>query len=531
MRKPYSLDFNLKTDTERLEAVNDIVSSTTRLRPKDLELLTDYILYGIHGTTGRNNFADGTMLSPASPPQRTGHVSLDELLECPNGFDHTRLTPLGPSRYTVKTKPVTRPHIDANGERIDDGDEGVPGMRELWNSIDSIIERLKELGAVTSDGAAIGDPSTANGLTATDDGAAANDPSVPSGADVKGLAAIDKDGMSRKELATDVPSAANDDVTANVNGTDATFSLAASDTTPINYPYLVHRLKHALKELRQDQYLLRDAYNPPLHFQRPNSSLGSGPNSPSVNFDQDSAYWISEDELTARLRNYREPALGRNPRAYARAYDPDSEETMVRWVVREQEFDWENPEHIRALLNLYSAIWEQNYEKPLSWGQTLIYDFDRYFNLSHFSPIQEYVVTLHVDGLSADAIIQKILENPQFGFKYSKNQIYNIIKKQIPNGIALTAKKLRLMHDTPDYMKKKCKKCGRLLPKSTVFFTVNMSRADHLNGRCKECERAMRIGTHDKRFKSKIEQNEIEQNYATDFGNILDTPRINATEK
>ena len=47
MKKPYSLDYSITRDIDRVQAVNDILDSLdTDLPPSDLEQLGSYILYG-----------------------------------------------------------------------------------------------------------------------------------------------------------------------------------------------------------------------------------------------------------------------------------------------------------------------------------------------------------------------------------------------------------------------------------------------------------------------------------------------------
>jgi len=102
--------------------------------------------------------------------------------------------------------------------------------------------------------------------------------------------------------------------------------------------------------------------------------------------------------------------------------------------VRHQTFDWENPAHIKALLNFYSAIYMELHEKLDSWGRTLIYDFDRYFDMCGFSEVREYIVTRKIDKASHAQIAAELQE--KFGLKYNENHICTILSKEIPEKMA-----------------------------------------------------------------------------------------------
>ena len=133
----------------------------------------------------------------------------------------------------------------------------------------------------------------------------------------------------------------------------------------------------------------------------------------------------------------------------------------------------------------------QVYDKLDSWGRTLIYDFDRYFNMCDFSPARELILTRHIDKMPYSEIILELQQ--KFGLKYNESHLYTILSREIPNKMALTAQKHNLLINTPLEERKKCHTCGRLLPRHTAFFAINNGRKDHFSSNCKECERLKRI--------------------------------------
>ena len=251
-------------------------------------------------------------------------------------------------------------------------------------------------------------------------------------------------------------------------------------------PYRLYQLKHSLIDIRRHQYYLKDAYRPTLHF----LSL-TQPKSQTNNWDEDSFYWISLDEWRRKIDKALLHSISKNLEDYETRQNPITGETEIKWTVRHQTFDWENPKHIRHLINYYSAIYMQVYDKLDSWGRTLIYDFDRYFNMCDFSPARELILTRHIDKMPYSEIILELQQ--KFGLKYNESHLYTILSREIPNKMALTAQKHNLLINTPLEERKKCHTCGRLLPRHTAFFAINNGRKDHFSSNCKECERLKRI--------------------------------------
>lgn len=260
--------------------------------------------------------------------------------------------------------------------------------------------------------------------------------------------------------------------------------------------YRLYQLKHMLIDMRRHQYYLKDSYKPTLHF-----VAIQQPQPQTYNLDSDAEYWMTYDQWEHRVNNSYFN-YSKNIDDYESKVTPEG--IFVKWIVRHQNFDWENPKHIRALIYHYSDIYMQLWDKLHSWGRTLIFDFDHYEEMANLSPVREYILLRKIDKASHSTILQELQE--KFGLVYNENHLSNILNKEIPEKIAIAATKHRLEVETPDSMKKVCFRCKRLLPKNKLFFGVNNSRKDHWASNCKECERKRRIakggqGAYDRRSK------------------------------
>ena len=246
--------------------------------------------------------------------------------------------------------------------------------------------------------------------------------------------------------------------------------------------YRLYQLKHNLIDLRRHQYYLKDAYKPSLHFQAIDH-----PKAQFYDWTCDSFYWISREEWQHKINE----ALLSSVSKKIEDYETRNNGEEIKWVIRQHTFDWENPQHIKALINNYDALYDQMHEKLDTYGRTLIFDFDRYREMTHLSEVREYILTKKIKKMP----YVEIVENLQilFGLKYNENHLCTILAKEIPEKIALTAKKWRLLCDTPISACKKCKTCGRKLPRDPVFFVRNRSRKDGFSSNCKECEKQHRI--------------------------------------
>lgn len=263
--------------------------------------------------------------------------------------------------------------------------------------------------------------------------------------------------------------------------------------------YRLYQLKHQLIDMRRHQYYLKDSFKPTIYF------LNATPPQPqTIDWDSDSFYWISLSEWQNRTSHPLLSSISRNLDDYDTRKNSETGEIEVKWIVRRHNFDWENPKHIKALIDNYSNLYMQLHDKMFSWGRTLIYDFDRYFDMCKFSELRTYILTRKIDKASYPIIAEEL--RMKFGLSYNENHLSMIVTKEIPERMATMAKRHRLQLEIPDSRKKQCFTCKQLFPRHPLFFGRNNSRKDGFSSNCKECEKKKRIAKgdqteHDRRVK------------------------------
>ncbi len=408
MKKPYSLDYTIESEKERLAYVKDVLDSLQKKpTPSDLELFATYILDG-KDENGKNAVQRGEITSSSRRHsnfrvQEDKNLSLDNILEA-GVTPETELKPYNSKNiYLKKSTVIKRP------KKGDPGDSDIPGMVELWARIDALEHTV-----AVNEGKVPPDPNT--------------------------------------QLFTD------------------------------NYRYW--QFKHMLIDLRRHQYYLKDSAKPTIHF-----IAVPQPSPQTIDWSEDGGYWCTYQQWYHKTHDTYKPYISKNITDYKTR--ETSNGTEVYWVTQRHTFDWENPKHIAALINHYSALYMQLWDKPYSWGRTLIFDFDRYFDAVGFTPEREYILTRYIDGANAETIAAELRE--KFRVDYSSTWIAAIVHHNIPRDIANYVKRQRLLAETPQDQRKKCNKCGRNLPSSPLFFSRCTRRKDGLYGTCKECERADRI--------------------------------------
>ena len=159
MRKAYTLDYSIERDTDRVQAIRDIIDGLERdPNPTDLEQMASYILYG-KDENGQNSIHrhettdDGQRRYNTFQRASEKVMSLDELLENPL-FDHEQIkSPHKRDPYKKPVRTIHRPKYDKKtGEIVDIGDADIPGMVELWDSIDRLDKWIMQVeGKLPSD--------------------------------------------------------------------------------------------------------------------------------------------------------------------------------------------------------------------------------------------------------------------------------------------------------------------------------------------------------------------------------------------
>lgn len=397
MKKNYTLNMSIYSDTDRCKAVARILDGLEETpNQTDLEQMADYIICGKDendenllqkGLAYLNNTRYGSYKKKSEKSQ-----SLDQMLE-----NDIHIPTKDKPKYLVKHSTIDRK-----------ADAWIPGMRQLWDTIERLTKQIEELTPYESD------------------------------------------------------------VSAN---------------------YRKYKLKHQLVATRLDQYVLKDAYVPEIHFLNI-----AHPGFNGFNWDSDSYYWMTEEEWRRKLEN-----------SY-RFYDKDINhyETRtnaqgvceVRWPVRRHAFDWENKNHVKCLIKLYSELQLQYGTKLYEWAWTLLMDLQIYSAAIVIPDHWREIYNLVLEGLPTKATISEIYR--RHGYKYSINYVNTIIGSKIPERIAAYARRQRAKEEWQGAMKK-CVRCQRTLPRNYLFF------CRQIKDTCIECgERKFiedRRKLNDKRYK------------------------------
>ena len=430
MKKPYSLDYSIERDVDRVTAVHDILDKlTSDPSPTELEQMGSYILYGKdengENAVQRGEVTNGNTRYNSFRRKDDKNVSLDEIIDNPLS-DQQHLQPAKTRDPYVKKRPtIVRPKYDKKtGALIDPGDSDIPGMTDLWDSIDRLEHWIHA---------------------------------------VEGKVAP--------------------------NENDILFDSS----------YRLYLLKHQLIDLRRHQYYLKDSYKPTIHF-----LITDHPKTQFIDWTSDSFYWISYQEWQRRTSNALLHTISRNLDDYETRTNPYTHALEVKWVVRRHTFNWEDPVHVRALINNYDILYDYVYDKLDTYSRTLIFDFERYRDMAKLSEVRSFLLDEKLARVPYEQILLDLQK--KYGLSYNENHLSTILSKEIPQRIADAAYRYRLILDTPDSQKKQCYHCGALLPRTTLFFARNRSRKDGFASSCKECERLMRIarggqGEYDKRTK------------------------------
>ena len=132
----FKLDFSIETSHDRLQYLKDNVDFS-KLTKKDIELCTDYVLWGKDPDQEMTSAADRGevyMKTKYTSYSRPEPISLEGLMESPT-FDETIFQK--PTKNIYKNpKPEA---ISKNREKYRD----IPGMEQLWEEIDKIKRNIE----------------------------------------------------------------------------------------------------------------------------------------------------------------------------------------------------------------------------------------------------------------------------------------------------------------------------------------------------------------------------------------------------
>ena len=415
MKKPYSLDFEIKLAKDRNQAVIDILDNLDKLpSDKEIEQMADYILFG----KDEKNLSIVDTKEVLQPERRFNswktkaekNESLDALLEDPvtaPDIENKVAGNTGP-RYKVVKPEIHRPKYDDDGNMVEPGDSDVPGMVELWKIIDDLQERYD---------------------------------------------------MYRGKL-------------------------PASDwikTHPISN-YQLYKMGHMLIDIRRHQYYLKDSYKPTIKFFNIQP-----PGKPVYEFGTNTGLWLSVDEWCERKRN---------PHPYDME-QPSIQDTKMDsqgrlyWKISDNEIDYENPDHILAILDNYVSLLKSSYENFHSSTRVMCWDMEWLIENSDLSDVEQFILEQRVAHRNVFRTQKALAEE---GILMTDAQIRSISRIKIPRKLSQTALRMRLECGlrNGEIEGLKCSKCKQILPKHPFYFARSRDKRSGYCSQCKCCQKAKR---------------------------------------
>lgn len=207
-------------------------------------------------------------------------------------------------------------------------------------------------------------------------------------------------------------------------------------------------LKQQVIEMRQDQYVIKNAFKQPMYCRSLTKTLAK------INLDEK----ITMDEK--------------------------GEITSTGAV------NFFNPAHIVALLCNYSGLKMETWDKFNSDMRWMLLDLEKLIDeaLKEKYPIYYSIVIYKIDG-KTNLEIQELLED-EFGIKHSVEYISSLWRNKIPKLISEQAENDWLdYHFTQEERGrwKRCTRCGQIKLAHNKFFSKNNTSKDHFYSICKEC--------------------------------------------
>ena len=231
-------------------------------------------------------------------------------------------------------------------------------------------------------------------------------------------------------------------------------------------------LRHALIDLRKEQYYLKDLFHPTM-----NTMGVLGHDVQQVSWTGDAAYSVTICDC---------------------AFTPDGilryrGEADWEWhIIAEHDFDFTNSTHIYHLLDNYSALKMQVSENPVCDTAFLILAIEKLVEKTKLSCHRMHILERKVDHTPNDVIAAEL--EVQYGLKYAVNYISTIWTKEICVAIAKQGevdKEEWLARYSPKKWKT-CTKCHTKKLRDTRFFAKKKNTHDQLSPICRQCSKEVK---------------------------------------
>ena len=207
-------------------------------------------------------------------------------------------------------------------------------------------------------------------------------------------------------------------------------------------------LKKQVIEMRQDQYVIKNAFRQPMYCRSLTKTLAK------INLDE-------------------------------KIYLNDKDEVCSTGAI-----NFFTPPHIVALLCNYAGLKMETWDKFGADMRWMLIDLERLIDkaLKEKYPIYYKLLIYKIDG-KTNLEIQELLED-EFGIKHSVEYISSLWRNKIPKLISEQAENDWLeWHFTHEERGKwkRCTRCGQIKLAHNKFFSKNSTSKDHFYSICKEC--------------------------------------------
>lgn len=253
------------------------------------------------------------------------------------------------------------------------------------------------------------------------------------------------------------------------------------------------KLKHQLKDLREQQYSFEDTY---VHTLLPLKMK------PYQEHDSSSEFGADIEILPMGT-----PHQGTHEKTYAKIFNPertpapadfDAKEldfiSSILWKPAQSKkiFDFGDTDHLYEFFNMWDDLRDRAEESESI--RLLLRTANTYISLADLDEKELVILKRKIQGKSNQEIRDEICE--KFGHKYQLNYISTLYCKKILEKIAAAASIHREVCENLFFPEnfKKCKDCGRWILLDERNWMKRKRSNDGFSPRCKKCEKIKRLG-------------------------------------
>lgn len=147
--------------------------------------------------------------------------------------------------------------------------------------------------------------------------------------------------------------------------------------------YKLYQINHFIIELRRQQYYIKDVYNPDLHF----FDLSHG-NRGAVDFNNDTGLWLEPPEWCERKRHPHNRDIEQPPHDNVR----ENRFGQLFWKISDNKLDYENVDHMRALIENYANLLKHSYSHPDSMTRMICWDMEMLVEDAKLTELEQWIL-------------------------------------------------------------------------------------------------------------------------------------------